>query len=94
MKSDGFENGAKRVRDELRAIVDRVVGIRKELSDAQGQGLIGRSEIGDAMQLAESIEKFGEYSQRCKAEDAFWIAEKIQLWLSLFEAELENIFAP
>ena len=33
MKSDDFENGAERVRDELHAIVDRVVGIRRELSE-------------------------------------------------------------
>ena len=94
MKSDDFETGASRVRDELLAIVDRVVGIRKELSDAQGQGLIGRSVIGDALQLAGTIEKLGEFGQRCNAEDAFWVAEKVRLLLSLFEAELENIFTP
>ena len=92
--SDSSETGAKQVSDELRAIIDRAVGIRKELSDAQGRGLLGKSVIGDALQLAETIEKLGEYSQRCIAEDVFWIAERIQLLLSLLEAEKESIFTP
>ncbi len=92
--SDSSETGAKQVSDELRAIIDRVVGIRKKLSDAQGRGLLGKSVIGDALQLAETIEKIGEHSKRCNAEDLFWIAERIQLLLSLLETEMESIFTP
>ena len=92
--SDSSETGAKQVSVELRAIIDRVVGIRKELSDAQGRGLLGKSVIGDALQLAETIEKIGEYSKRCNAEDLFWIAERIRLLLSLLETEMESIFTP
>ena len=56
--------------------------------------MLGKSVIGDALQLAETIEKIGEHSKRCNAEDLFWIAERIQLLLSLLETEMESIFTP
>lgn len=78
-------------REKFRAIENRVVAIRKTLSAFHQKGPVGRGVINDAVQLAETIERLCSLGQRAAAEDAFEIAERVEILISLLEVELDAI---
>lgn len=86
-------SGIPRIREQLRTISDRAVEIRKLLSKSQQRNSTDGEYMDDAMQLAETIEKLGDLSQRCSAEDAFEILSRIEVLISVLEGEIDRFFA-
>lgn len=82
-------SGYPSLRDELRAIENRMVGIRKLLRQQEG---MGRGKMDDAVQLIETIERLARFGQSCKAEDAFVIASHIEDLSSLLRSEIDAVF--
>jgi hypothetical protein len=80
---------AARIRDGLGAIQNRMVGIRKMLRTTQQKTSPGRGVMDDAVQLAETIERLCSLGQTAAAEDAFEIAERVEVLVSLLEAEID-----
>ena len=83
-------SGYPSLREELRAIENRMVGIRKLLRQQEG---MGRGKMDDAVQLAKTIERLAHFGQSCKAEDAFVIASHIEDLSSLLRSEIDAVFA-
>ena len=92
MGKDYVRIGACRSRDELRAVQNRAVGIRKLLSVVRQKGSKGRGVMDDALQLAETIEKLSVFGQHCSAEDVVDVASRIEILISILEIEVDSIF--
>ena len=83
--------GVWRTRDELRAVTDRAVAIRKQLSKARKQSLNDAGGMDDALRLAETIEYLGAFGQKCDAEVALEIASRVETLVSLLEVEIDSV---
>ena len=46
--------------------------------------------MGDALQLAETIESLGNFGQTCNAEDAFDVASRVEILISALEIEIDS----
>lgn len=82
--------GIRRIRDELRAVSDRAVAIRKQLSCTRRKNSPDGGNMGDALQLAETIEILGDFGQTCSAEDAVDIASRVEVLISMLEVEVDS----
>ena len=83
--------GVWRTRDELQAVEDRVVGIRKQLNCIQRQGSKDGRDTDDALRLAEAIEKLAVLGQKCNAEAALDVALRVEILISLLETEIDSV---
>lgn len=93
MRKTDVQIGVPRTCDELRAMQNRAVAIRKLLSSSRRKGSKDRGVMDDAVQLAEIIEKLSTFGQHCSAEDVVEVASRVEILVSLLESEIDGIFA-
>ncbi len=90
-----FRGGPVRSPSEfLRASESRAVEVRKLLKKFQqrkGDQLGGI--MDDALQLAETIEHLARYGQGCDAEQAVEITFRVEILISLLDAEIDSLLA-
>ena len=93
MGKDYVRIGVPRICDQLRAVNNRTVAIRKLLRTAQQKDSKGRGVTDDALQLAETIEKLSVFGQHCSAEDVVDVASRVEILISILETEVDSILA-
>jgi hypothetical protein len=79
-------------REELRAVEDRAVAIRRLLKQFE-QRVLDRGVMGDALQLADVIECLARFGQRSSAADAVESISQIAILESLLHAEIDGFLA-
>ena len=82
---------AGRTREELQAVENRTVVIRKLLRQLRAR--LPRGVTGDAERLARVIECLARRGQRCSAADAVEIASRLDAFASMLGREVDNFFA-
>ncbi len=84
--------GTLTTREELRAIEDRVVLLRKRLTQSFKVGK-GGGKVSDAVQLTEAIELLARRGRVCSAADSVEISSRIDVLASMLQNELDGLIA-
>ena len=83
---------SQNAREELQAVENRSVAIRKLLKKFEKRILV-RGVMGDAVQLAETIEHLARHGQHCTAAEVVEIISQIAVLESLLQAEIDHLLA-
>jgi hypothetical protein len=79
------------IREELRAVENRTVAIRKLLRRLKGR--LPRGVTGDAEKLTRTIESLARFGQHCSAADAVEVGSMVDVLASLLGVELDGFLA-
>jgi len=80
----------RRVREQLRAVENHAVEVRKRLKSIQPRIAKGGGDMDDAVHLAETIERLANYGQTCVAEEAVDVVSQIEALSSMLRAEVDG----
>ena len=81
-----------RACEELHAIENRMVAIRKLLKSIQQNSSKGGEAMNDALDLADTIEKLASYGQNSSSAVALEIVSRIESLIPILETEIDSFF--
>ncbi|HAH46636.1 hypothetical protein [Gimesia sp.] len=90
MDKTSQRSGTWRACEELHAIENRMVAIRKLLKSIQHQSSTGGEAMDDALKIAQTIEDLASYGRNSSAVNALEIVSILEISLSILDAEIDS----